>query len=201
MVAIKEAIDIGIIKQTKISCVICNEPSASGIKKAQDLGLRTQILNHRDFASRELFDEELANKLDEFDPNLIILAGFMRILSEKFTARFKGKILNIHPSLLPKYPGLNTHEKALKNKDQEHGVTIHFVNEELDGGPVIAQGYLTIGESKDSEALRKRIHKIEHDLYPKIIDAVISNEIKLTPSGTFYKASCQNYIQRVFYAV
>jgi len=201
MVAIKNAIDNGVISDTELSCVISNEPEAGGIKKAQHLGLPTQILSHKNFETRELFDQELVAAIKNINPNLIILAGFMRILTSIFTSAFEGKILNIHPSLLPKYPGLHTHESALKNDDLEHGITIHFVTEELDGGPIIAQGYLVIGDSKDSKSLQQRIHQIEHDLYPKIINEVVTNNIVYSAQGTIYHPSCQNYQDKIFYAL
>ena len=201
MVAIKNAIDNGIISDTELSCVISNEPEAGGIKKAQHLGLPTQILSHKNFKTREQFDEELVAAIKNINPDLIILAGFMRILTSTFTSAFSGKILNIHPSLLPKYPGLHTHENALKNDDLEHGITIHFVTEELDGGPIIAQGYLVIGNTKDPESLQQRIHRIEHDLYPKIINEVVSNNIVYSSQGTIYHPSCQNYQDKIFYAL
>jgi len=201
MVAIKNAIDNGVISDTELSCVISNEPEAGGIKKAQHLGLPTQILSHKNFETRELFDQELVAAIKNINPDLIILAGFMRILTSIFTSAFEGKILNIHPSLLPKYPGLHTHESALKNDDLEHGITIHFVTEELDGGPIIAQGYLVIGDSKDSKSLQQRIHQIEHDLYPKIINEVVTNNIVYSAQGTIYHPSCQNYQDKIFYAL
>ena len=201
MVAIKNAIDNGMISNTELSCVISNEPKAGGVEKAQNLGLPTQVLNHKNFKTRELFDAELVAAIKNIGPDLIILAGFMRILSPTFTSAFTGKILNIHPSLLPKYPGLHTHERALNNDDQEHGITIHFVTEELDGGPIIAQGYLVIGDTKDSKSLQQKIHKIEHDLYPKIINEVMSDNIVYSSEGTIYHPSCQNYQDKIFYAL
>jgi len=201
MVAIKNAIDNGMISNTELSCVISNEPKAGGVEKAQNLGLPTQVLNHKNFKTRELFDAELVAAIKNIGPDLIILAGFMRILSPTFTSAFSGKILNIHPSLLPKYPGLHTHERALNNDDQEHGITIHFVTEELDGGPIIAQGYLVIGDTKDSKSLQQKIHKIEHDLYPKIINEVMSDNIVYSSEGTIYHPSCQNYQDKIFYAL
>ena len=201
MVGIQNAINNGIISDTELSCVICNEPEAGGIEKAQHLGLPTRILSHKNFETRELFDEELVAAIKNINPDLIILAGFMRILTSIFTSAFSGKILNIHPSLLPKYPGLHTHESAIKNDDREHGITIHFVTEELDGGPIIAQGYLVIGDTKDSKSLQQRIHQIEHDLYPKIINEVVRNNIVYSSQGTIYHPSCQNYQDKIFYAL
>ena len=201
MVAIKNAIDHGIISNSELSCVISNEPKAKGVEKSQNLGLPTKILNHKNFKTREKFDEELVTLIKNISPDLIILAGFMRILTPIFTSAFKGKILNIHPSLLPKYPGLRTHEKVLNNGDREHGITIHFVTEELDEGPIIAQGYLVIGNTKDPESLQQRIHQIEHDLYPKIINEVVRNNIVYSSQGTIYDPSCQNYQDKIFYAL
>lgn len=200
MVAIKNAIDHGIISNSELSCVISNEPKAKGVEKSQNLGLPTKILDHKNFKTREKFDEELVTLIKNISPDLIILAGFMRILTPIFTSAFKGKILNIHPSLLPKYPGLRTHEKVLNNGDREHGITIHFVTEELDGGPIIAQGYLIVGDVKDSKCLQKRIHKIEHDLYPKIINTVLNDEISYSPRGTIYGSIGQIYKERLLYA-
>ena len=152
-----------------ICCVFSNNPVAYGIERAKNAGLAYEVLDHREFKERDDFDSALVKKLEKYEPDLIVLAGFMRILSSTFIKAYEGKILNIHPSILPKYPGLNTHERAIKSGDEHHGITIHFVDESLDGGPICAQSILEIGDS-NIEELKKRIHALEHDLYPKVID-------------------------------
>lgn len=178
----------------EVVCVISNNPNAFGIERSKSVGIKTIVINHKEFQSRELFDTELYKILLEQNADLIVLAGFMRILTEKITNNFFGKIINIHPSLLPKYPGLNTHEQVLENNDSIHGISIHYVSSELDGGPLIAQGEIkTTNENID--ILVERIHKLEHELYPEIIKYICDDKIfidqnrvifnGLNPSGKF----------------
>ena len=197
MLAIHEATLKGIIENASLNCVVCNVPKALGIDKAKSLGIPTNVINHREFETREEFDQALVNKLINLNPDIIVLAGFMRILSHVFISAFEGRIINIHPSLLPKYPGLNTHEQVIINKDSQHGISIHFVNEELDGGPLIAQGFIDVGDIQNKATLENRIHKIEHDLYPKIINAILAGEISYSSCGTKYSSSCQIYKNRI----
>jgi len=123
----------------EISCVISNNPDAYGLERAKKANIETKILDHNEFSSRESYDESLKEIIEKFNPEVIILAGFMRILTANFVNHFLGKVLNIHPSLLPKYPGLHTHQRAIDAGDKAHGVSVHFVTPELDGGPIIAQ--------------------------------------------------------------
>lgn len=153
----------------QIAAVISNVPEAYGLIRAQKAGIKTEILRHQDFPSRETFDEALLNLIDRYQPKLIVLAGFMRKLSPKIVQHFQGKMINIHPSLLPKYPGLSTHEKVLASGDTEHGISIHYVTEELDAGPIIAQAKLAILPEDTVESLQQRIHQLEHEYYPNII--------------------------------
>ena len=139
-------------------------------------------------------------QIEQFDPDLIILAGFMRILTKTFTRCFNGKLINIHPSILPKYPGLNTHEKVLLSDDKHHGVTIHYVNEVVDAGAIIAQGILKLPDSPDERKMIDNIHRIEHDLYPKVVSEIIDHKIKykneyvkFTKDSIFYENNVINY--------
>ena len=136
-------------------------------------------MNHKNFSSRESFDQALSELLIKHEVDLIVLAGFMRILSNSFIEKFNRKIINIHPSLLPKYPGLNTHEKVINNKDKFHGVTIHLVDEGLDSGPIIAQARFKATKYKDIDSLITKVHSIEHKLYPLIIKMIVEGEINL----------------------
>jgi phosphoribosylglycinamide formyltransferase-1 len=153
----------------KIAAVISNMESAYGLIRAKNAGIKTEILDHTHFASREAFDQKLTKVIDRYHPQLIILAGFMRKLGSGIVRHFAGKMINIHPSLLPKYPGLSTHERALQAGDHEHGVSIHYVTEDLDAGPLIAQESIPILPTDTPETLKARIHELEHKLYPKIV--------------------------------
>ena len=152
----------------KICCVVSNNPEAYGIQRAKDAGIPYEIINNKEFKSREEFDYSLVKKLKKYKPDLIVLAGFMRILSNVFIEAYDQRILNIHPSLLPKHPGLNTHKRAIESGDKYHGITIHFVDDSLDGGPICAQSKIKINDS-DQKKLETRIHLLEHELYPKVI--------------------------------
>ena len=173
--------------QAEIVCVISNNPKAFGLERAKSAGIRTLVINHKEYQSRDLFDNDLYKILKDQNADLIVLAGFMRILTEKITKNFYGKIINIHPSLLPKYPGLNTHQQVLDNKDVIHGITIHYVSYELDGGPIIAQGQLITSENDDINNLIERIHKIEHELYPEIIKYICDNQINIYLNEVIFK--------------
>ena len=141
--------------------------------------MNSAFLNHKNFSSRESFDRALSELLIKHEIDLIVLAGFMRILSNSFIEKFNRKIINIHPSLLPKYPGLNTHEKVINNKDKFHGVTIHLVDEGLDSGPIIAQARFEATKYKDIDSLITKVHSLEHKLYPLIIKMIVEGEINL----------------------
>ena len=162
------------------SIVISNKPNAAGIKKAQDLGIPTQIINENFEKSNGLdFEAELKEILNRYEVKIICLAGFMRILSKDFIDVFKGRILNIHPSLLPKYKGLNTHARAIAAKDKFSGCSVHLVTAELDGGPILAQSKVTIEKTDTAETLSSKVLKEEHLLYPEVL-LNFSHQIKGT---------------------
>ena len=128
----------------RIAAVICNRADAYGLVRAQNAGIPTRVLDHKQFDGREAFDAALIEAIDGFDPQLVVLAGFMRILTGDFVRHYEGRLLNIHPSLLPKYKGLHTHQRALEAGDREHGCSVHFVTEELDGGPLVVQAVVPV---------------------------------------------------------
>ena len=152
-----------------IDIVISNNPDAYGIERAKNHSINFKIVDNNRFETREDFDQALVKELKDSNPDLIVLAGFMRILTSVMTEAFKNKIINIHPSLLPKYPGLDTHNSVIKNGDLKHGITIHFVNEVLDGGQIIAQGEISVNANETSEELKTRIHAIEHVMLPIVV--------------------------------
>lgn len=159
-------------------CVVfSNKPEAFGLERAAKAGIPTACIEHGNFPDRESFDRAVITELDRFDPELLILAGFMRILSPAFVEHYEGKILNIHPALLPKYPGLNTHQRALDAGDEWHGSTVHFVTAELDAGPRILQGRLRIDPSESADALQTRVQAIEHQIYPEAAGLVGSGRV------------------------
>lgn len=172
-------IDASVASNFKISRVISNNPDAFGLERAARDNIPTCVVNHRDFQTREEFDLALQKTIDESQPNLVVLAGFMRILGEKFVRSYAGRIINIHPSLLPKYPGINTHQRALDAKDKEHGVSIHFVTEELDGGPVIAQDRVPVLKEDTAGSLAGRVLEKEHLLYPKVVSWFAAGRLEL----------------------
>ena len=152
-----------------LAVVASNRDDAGGLRRAAAAGIDTLAIRHRDFDGRELFDRALAGALAEYRPDLVVLAGFMRILSPWFVARFDGRILNIHPALLPKYPGLDTHARAIAAGDSRHGSTVHFVTDELDGGPRVLAGRLRIEPDDTPESLRARVLALEHRIYPQAV--------------------------------
>ena len=152
-----------------IDIIISNNPNAYGIQRAKNHSINYKIIDNDRFETREDFDQALVEELKNLNPDLIVLAGFMRILTPLMIEAFKNKIINIHPSLLPKYPGLDTHNSVIKNRDSKHGVTIHYVNEVLDGGQIIAQGEISVNANETSEELKKRIHAIEHVMLPMVV--------------------------------
>ena len=152
-----------------VEIIISNNPDAYGIQRAKNHLINYKIIDNNRFKTREDFDRALVEELQDSNPDLIVLAGFMRILTPVMIEAFKNKIINIHPSLLPKYPGLDTHNSVIKNGDLKHGVTIHYVNEVLDGGQIIAQGEISVNANETSEELKTRIHAIEHVMLPLIV--------------------------------
>ncbi|MDG1203315.1 MAG: phosphoribosylglycinamide formyltransferase [SAR86 cluster bacterium] len=173
--------------------VISNKANVFGLERAKKNNIPSEVINHNNFGTREEFDQELVTSIRSYQPDLIVLAGFMRILSPIMTSAFKNKMINIHPSLLPKYPGLKTHEQVIANNDAEHGVTIHSVSEELDGGPIIAQSKIVVHKNQQLEDLIERIHKIEHKIFPKVISMIASEEIKIVNVAANKKVIYENY--------
>ena len=163
----------------EIVYVISNNPDAYGIERAKKYNIPVKIIDHKSYTDRDDFDDALKEFLDNLEIDFIILAGFMRVLGKNITEKFYGKMINLHPSLLPLYPGLNTHTQALNNKDDYHGISIHFVSAELDAGPLIAQGKIPVKADDDLEKLVSKIHKVEHDLLPKVINELCMNNIYL----------------------
>ena len=163
----------------EICSVISNKEDAFGLKRAERANISTHFVDPNRFESREDFDKQIITIIDELDIGLIILAGYMRILSSDFINHFAGKILNIHPSLLPKFPGLNTHRKAIDAKEKYHGATVHFVTEELDGGPIISQEIVEIDSIDTEYSLAQKVLEKEHILYPRVIHWYTQNRLKL----------------------
>lgn len=149
-----------------IACVISNKPEAYGLVRAQQAGVATASLSHKDFDSRESYDRALLACVEQYQPDLVILAGFMRILTAEFVTPLYGRLMNIHPSLLPKYPGLHTHQRAIDAGDTEAGVTVHFVSAELDAGPVIVQSRVPVLAGDNADTLAARVLQQEHTIYP-----------------------------------
>lgn len=153
----------------RIAAVISNEADALGLSRANQAGVETRVLSHRGFADRDDYDLALRDLVDEYRPDLTVLAGFMRILGPRFVSHFEGRIMNIHPSLLPKYRGLNTHARALADGAREHGASVHFVTNDLDAGPIIIQTKVPIHEGDSPEILAARVLKEEHRILPQAI--------------------------------
>lgn len=150
-----------------LAVVLSNQPDAYGLERAKKAGIATECIRHQDFAERALYDAALVECLDRYRPDLVILAGFMRILSGTFINHFSGRVLNIHPSLLPRFPGLDTHQRAIDAGDKWHGCTVHFVTEDLDGGPAIIQGRVPVMADDSAEELAARVLEVEHQIYPE----------------------------------
>ena len=163
----------------EIKAVISNRPGVKGLQRAADAGIPTETLDHKKFASRPEFDHALQQHIDRHQPKLLILAGFMRILTTEFVRHYQGRLLNIHPSLLPKHTGLNTHQRAIEAQDSEHGASIHFVTEELDGGPVILQGRVPVKTTDTPAQLAERVLQVEHQIYPQAIQWFAEGRIQL----------------------
>lgn len=152
-----------------IAVVLSNKCDAKGLQRAEQAGIATCVLDHTQFESREAFDLAMIDALEQYAPDTLILAGFMRILTPAFVQHYTGKLINIHPSLLPKHRGLHTHARALEAGDSEHGCSVHFVTEELDGGPLIAQAAIAIEKGDTAETLAQRVQQQEHILYPEVV--------------------------------
>lgn len=170
-------------KQKKINgtlrAVFSNKADAFGLERARDAAIPAHALSATQFSSREAFDRELMQEIDAYAPDLVVLAGYMRILSPDFVAHYQGRLLNIHPSLLPKYPGLNTHRQVLDNGDEEHGTSVHFVTDELDGGPVILQAKVPVFAGDEEQDITARVQHQEHAIYPLVVGWFVDGRLEM----------------------
>lgn len=162
-----------------IGLVISNIETAYGLERANNAGINTACIKHGDYQSRLEFDQALIERIDQHKPDIIILAGFMRILTQEFVQHYTNRLVNIHPSLLPKYPGTQTHQRVLEAGDEWHGASIHFVVPEVDAGPVILQGRIKIKQDDSAQSLQQRIHKVEHQIYPQAVKWFIEGRISV----------------------
>ena len=162
----------------KISAVISNKANAYGLVRASEAGISTQVLSHKHYSSRDTYDIAMIDAIDQHKPDLVVLAGFMRILTPGFVNHYAGRLLNIHPSLLPKYQGLHTHQRAIDAGDEEHGCSVHFVTEQLDGGPVILQAKVPVFADDDADSLAERVHEQEHRIYPLVVRWFCQNRLQ-----------------------
>jgi phosphoribosylglycinamide formyltransferase-1 len=159
-----------------IAVVISNRPDAAGLEYAQQAGIDARVIDHKLYDSRESFDAAMAEVIDSYQPDFVILAGFMRILTADFVEHFAGRLINIHPSLLPKFKGLHTHQRAIEAGETEHGASVHFVTAELDDGPVILQAKVPVLADDDADTLAARVLEQEHLLYPAAIQKLVSQQ-------------------------
>lgn len=169
----------------EISVVVSDKADAGGLTIARELGISTESLAPKSFANRETFDAALAERVEAYRPQLVVLAGYMRILSAAFVRQFLGRLINIHPSLLPKYPGLHTHRRTLEAGDREHGATVHFVTEELDAGPAILQGQVPVVEGDTELTLSARVQKAEHIIYPQTVGWFAQGRVAMRDGQTW----------------
>ncbi|WP_045466728.1 phosphoribosylglycinamide formyltransferase [Vibrio hyugaensis] len=169
----------------QVAAVFSNKADAYGLERAKQFDVNGHFVDPKAFKSREDFDAELMKQIDEYQPDVIILAGYMRILSNAFVSHYLGKMINIHPSLLPKYPGLHTHQRAIDAGDKEHGTSVHFVTEELDGGPVVLQAKVPVFEDDDTDALAARVQTQEHNIYPMVTKWLVDGRLSMTESKAY----------------
>ncbi|HFK7187446.1 phosphoribosylglycinamide formyltransferase [Serratia odorifera] len=163
----------------EIVAVFSNKAQAYGLQRAEAAGIAAHALDAKSFADRDAFDAALAQAIDQYQPDLVVLAGYMRILSAAFVQHYAGRMLNIHPSLLPKYPGLHTHRQAIDNGDSEHGTSVHFVTEQLDGGPVILQAKVPIFPGDEEDEVVERVQAQEHTLYPLVVNWFVEGRLAM----------------------
>lgn len=174
--AIIDQIEQGLLP-VRISAVICNVADAYGIERARHNNIPTHVIEHQHYKDREHFDQALADTIDQYQPDLVVLAGFMRILTDGFVKKYLGKMINIHPSLLPKYQGLNTHARVLAANEEEHGASVHYVVPELDNGPVILQQRIPVLPTDTPASLAERVHEVEHQIYPEAIRRIALGQV------------------------
>ncbi|WP_028694789.1 phosphoribosylglycinamide formyltransferase [Pseudomonas cremoricolorata] len=169
--------------KVRVRAVIANRADAYGLQRAEAAGIATAVLDHKGFDGRDAFDAALMALIDGFAPQLVVLAGFMRILSGGFVRNYQGRLLNIHPSLLPLYKGLHTHQRALEAGDAEHGCSVHFVTEELDGGPLVVQAVIAVEPDDTAQSLAQRVHRQEHQIYPLAVRWFAEGRLRLGEEG------------------
>ncbi|PSU43818.1 phosphoribosylglycinamide formyltransferase [Photobacterium frigidiphilum] len=177
--AIIDACQDNTIKSANVVAVLSNKADAYGLERAKNAGIQAINLTVADYESRDAYDKAMIEQIDLFKPDLVILAGYMRILSDEFVRHFQGKLINIHPSLLPKYQGLHTHQRALDAGDEEHGTSVHFVTEELDGGPVILQAKVPIFAEDTIEDITARVQLQEHRIYPLVTNWFLQQRLSM----------------------
>lgn len=167
----------------RLSAVISNRADAAGLGFAEKSGIPTRVVSHRDYPDRESYDAVLQKTIDEYQPDLVILAGFMRILTTGFVEHYMGRMINIHPSLLPSFTGLHTHQRAIDAGVRVHGATVHFVTPELDGGPIIAQAIVPVFPDDDEDRLADRVLEQEHRIYPRVVRLIVEGKISMNQDG------------------
>lgn len=193
--AILEACEAN-MPNAQVAAVFSNKADAYGLERAKQFDVNGHFVDPKAFESREAFDAELMKQIDEYQPNVIVLAGYMRILSSAFVSHYLGKMINIHPSLLPKYPGLHTHQRAIDAGDKEHGTSVHFVTEELDGGPVVLQAKVPVFEDDDADALAARVQTQEHNIYPMVTKWLVDGRLSMTEGKAYldgFELDAQGY--------
>ncbi|OTG87618.1 phosphoribosylglycinamide formyltransferase [Acinetobacter sp. ANC 4558] len=171
----------------KIVGVISNKPEAYALERAKQANIQTMVIAHQQYPHREAFDDAMHQQLLDWDVDLVVLAGFMRILSAKFVQAWEGKMINIHPSLLPNYKGMHTHQRVLNTGDVYHGCTIHYVTAELDAGQALAQGVLQVAQHDHATSLAQRVHTLEHMIYPQVVEWICTGTIQHTALGVLYR--------------
>ena len=167
--------------------VISNKPEAYALERAQKAGIATAVIEHKQYPNREAFDDVMHQQLLDWDVDLVVLAGFMRILSAKFVQAWEGKMVNIHPSLLPHYKGMHTHQRVLNTGDVFHGCTVHYVTAELDAGQALAQGVLKVNVHDNASSLASRVHVLEHVIYPQVVEWICTGAIQHSVQGVLYR--------------
>ncbi len=174
----------------RIVGVISNRPRAYGLQRAKAAGIPSSVLDHRRFDSREAFDQALMTEIDAHAPELVVLAGFMRILTPAFVQHYRGRMLNIHPSLLPDYRGIDTHRRVLEAGETRHGVSVHFVTEELDGGPIIIQAVVPVAADDDVASLSRKVASREHSIYPEVVDWFARGRLRMHDNRAWLDGEC-----------
>jgi phosphoribosylglycinamide formyltransferase-1 len=183
--SIIDAIEAGQLN-AEIRAVVSNNPDAYGLQRARKHGIASYIQDHRDFSDRDQFDQQLQKYLRTINPDYIVLAGFMRILGSELVSAFYHKIINIHPSLLPAYKGLDTHQRALENQETHHGVSIHLVTAKLDDGPILLQGRYRIEQDDQVADLQRKGHELEHRMYPRLLSWLSENKLTITKNQVLH---------------